>query len=208
MLVQHVGNELWELIVTIAWCLWHERNTARIGGTRQTSNHILQKAMFLIKEFQSANHKFQPSTLPHTVMWTPSSSPWYKINTDGAVFKQTQATGIGVVARDHEGQVIAAMSKKLWVPLGPLEAEVEAMEEGILFAWDVGLQDVIFECDSELLFHALMGTATPSANISNMITACLSRIQDFRAAQFSHVRRQGIDQPTFWPNMPKILTHL
>ena len=73
------------------------------------------------------------------------------INTDGAVFKQTQATGIGVVARDHEGQVIAAMSKKLWVPLGPLEAEVKAMEEGILFAGDVGLQDVIFECDSELL---------------------------------------------------------
>ena len=50
-----------------------------------------------------------------------------------------------MVARDHEGQVIAAMSKKLWVPLGPLEAEVKAMEEGILFAWDVGLQDVIFE---------------------------------------------------------------
>ena len=94
------------------------------------------------------------------------------------------------------------------MPLGPLEAEVKAIEEGILFAWDVGLQDVIFECDSELLFHALMGTAFPSANISNVITACLSRIQDFRAAQFSHVRRQGIDQPTFWPNMPKILTHL
>ena len=96
-----------------------------------------------------------------------------------------------MVARDHEGQVIAAMSKKLWVPLGPLEAEVKAMEEGILFAGDVGLQDVIFECDSELLFHALTGTATPSTNISNVITACLSRIQDFRAAQFSHLHHQG-----------------
>ena len=105
-----------------------------------------------------------------------------------------------MVARDHEGQVIAAMSKKIWVPLSPLEAEVKAMEEGILFAWDVGLQDVIFECDSELLFHAL--TATPYTNISNVITACLSRNQDFRAAQFPL-----IDQPTFWP-MPKILTHL
>ena len=129
-------------------------------------------------------------------MWTPPNSPWYKINTNGAVFKQTQATGIGVVAHDHEGQVIAAMSKKLWVPLGPLEAEVKVMEEGILIAGDVGLQDVIFECDSELLFHALTGTATPSANISNVITAsaCLSRNQDFRAAQFSR-----INQPTFWP---------
>ena len=145
MLVQHVVDELLGLIVTIAWCLWHERNTARTGGTRQTSNHILQIATFLLEEFRSANHKFQPPTVPHTITWTPPNSPWYKINVDGAVFKQTQATGIGVVARDHEGQVIAAMSKKLWVPLGPLEAEVKAMEEGILFAWDVGLQDVIFE---------------------------------------------------------------
>ena len=70
MLVQHVGDELLGLIVTIAWCLWHERNTARTGGTRQTSNNILQKATFLLEEFRSANHKFQPPTVPHTITWS------------------------------------------------------------------------------------------------------------------------------------------
>ena len=83
------------------------------------------------------------------------------------------------------------MSKKLWVPLGPLEAEAKAMEEGIIFACDVGLQEVTFECDLELLFQALTGKATPSATISNIVAACLCRLQDFRAAQFSHVCRQG-----------------
>ncbi|KAL0004820.1 hypothetical protein SO802_012381 [Lithocarpus litseifolius] len=76
-----------------------------------------------------------------------------------------------MVARDHEGQVIAAMSKKLWVPLSPLEAKAKAMEEGIIFACDIGLQEVIFECDSELLFQALTGKTTPSATTSNVIAA-------------------------------------
>nr|XP_023906305.1 uncharacterized protein LOC112018028 [Quercus suber] len=195
MLVQHAGDELVGLTVAIAWSLWYERNIARTGGTRQTSTSIIQRATFLLEEFRSANHKFQSPIIPHTVTWSPPNSPWYKINTDGAVFKQAQATGIGVVARDHEGQIIAAMSKKIWVPLGPLEAEAKAMEEGIIFACYVGLQEVTFECDSELLFQALTGKATPSATISNVIAACLCRLQDFRATQFSHVRRQG-NRPT------------
>ena len=177
--------------MAIAWSLWHERNSARTGGTRQTSIGIIQRATFLLEEFRSASHRFQSPIVPHTLTWSPPNSPWYKINTDGVVFKQAQATGIGVVARDHDGQVIAAMSKKLWVPLGPLEAEAKAMEEGIIFACDVRLQEVTFECDSELLFQALTDKATPSTTISNVVATFLCRLQDFRAAQFSHVHRQG-----------------
>lgn len=40
---------------------------------------------------------------------------------------------------DHEGQVVAALSKKLWYPLGPLNAEAKTLEEAIEFAWDVGI---------------------------------------------------------------------
>ena len=98
----------------------------------------------MLEEFRSANHKFQSPIVPHTLTWSPPNSPWYKINTNGAVFKQAQATSIDVVARDHDGQVIAAMSKKLWVPLGPLEVEAKAMEEGNIFAIDIGFQKVNF----------------------------------------------------------------
>lgn len=61
---------------------------------------------------------------------------------DGAVFAQQHASGVGVVIRDHEGLVVAALSKKLWYPLGPLEAEAKAMEEAVEFAWHVGIRDV------------------------------------------------------------------
>ena len=56
--------------------------------------------------------------------------------------------GIGVVVRDHEGSVVAALSKRMLLPLGPLEAKAKAMHEAVTFAKDIGLQDVIFETDS------------------------------------------------------------
>ena len=76
---------------------------------------------------------------------------------------------------------MAAMSKKLWVPLGPLEVETKAMEEGIDFAWDVGLRDVVFETDSKMLHKSLTGSITPPATIQNIVNSCIVRLQDFRA---------------------------
>ena len=52
-----------------------------------------------------------------------------------------------MVIRDHSGRVTAALSKIVHQPLGPLEIENKAMEEGVTFAWDVGIRDVIFEGD-------------------------------------------------------------
>ena len=67
------------------------------------------------------------------------------------------------------------MSKKLWVGLGPLEVEAKAIEEAIDFAWDIGLQDVVFECDSEVLRGALTRANTPSAAIVNVISSYVRR---------------------------------
>jgi len=52
---------------------------------------------------------------------------------------------------DYVGRVKTELSKRLPVPLGPLETEVKAIKEGILFAWDVGICDVVVECNSDFL---------------------------------------------------------
>ena len=35
------------------------------------------------------------------------------------------------------------LSKKICVPMDSLESEVKAMEEGVHFAWNVGIRDII-----------------------------------------------------------------
>ena len=76
---------------------------------------------------------------------------------------------MGAVIRDNEGRITVALSKHLPLPLGPPEAEAKVMEEGVIFAWNVGLQEVIVECDSQIVVDAVNGVSDPPIAISNII---------------------------------------
>ena len=72
-----------------------------------------------------ANFKLAQPIISDTMLWTPPIMSWYKIN-------------IGVIIWDHMGQVEAALSKKLPIPLGPLETKAKALKEGVYYAWVCG----------------------------------------------------------------------
>ena len=53
--------------------------------------------------------------------------------------------------------------------MGPLEAEAKALEESLLFAWDVGVQDVLFECDFKVVCDAVTGCSDPLSVIGKVV---------------------------------------
>ncbi|KAK9998423.1 hypothetical protein SO802_018026 [Lithocarpus litseifolius] len=133
---------------------------------------------------------------PVDTRWIPPDFLWYKINTDVAVFFVSKFVGIGVVVRDHEGSVLAALSKCMPLPLGPLEllgrpcleAEAKAMHEAVSFTKGIGLQDVIFETDSTIILDALNDISTALASIDNVIQGTHHSLQAFRRTQIRHVK--------------------
>lgn len=90
--VQHVGNDILELFITIAWSIWFNWNQVWQRKTRQTTSMIIHKASSLINELQVANFRPSTSTVKDLDLWINPKPPWYKINTEGAAFAQ-QATG-------------------------------------------------------------------------------------------------------------------
>ena len=118
------------------------------------------------------------------------SAPNYKANVDGAIINQDGKSGVRVVIRDHEGKVTAVLSQKIHQLLRPLEIEAKAMGVGVLFAWDVGIRNV-FDCDSKIVFDALLGLCSPCVSILNILARVSQKFHDFRLAQVSHVRQQG-----------------
>lgn len=60
-------------------------------------------------------------------------APLFKINVDGVVFAPQRVVGVGVIIRNEESESIAALSKKINVLLGALEAEAKAFEVGLQF---------------------------------------------------------------------------
>lgn len=54
--------------------------------------------------------------------------------------------------------------------LGANEAEAELVECGIIFAWELGLRQVIVEGDSQVVIHALNRETTTPLPIQEIIS--------------------------------------
>ena len=64
---------------------------------------------------------------------------------------------------------MGALYKKVAAPWGALEAEAKAVEAGILFAWDLGLRDIMVEGDSQLVMFALNGSSLLALVIQKVV---------------------------------------
>ena len=76
-------------------------------------SHLAQTANDRFHEFKA----IQPSTLPSLrqrhVTWSPPTPNVFKINYDGAIFADTNRSGIGVVIHNGDGLVIASLVQPL-----------------------------------------------------------------------------------------------
>ncbi|XP_050248969.1 uncharacterized protein LOC126696242 [Quercus robur] len=77
--------------------------------------------------------------------WLPPSVGLCKINADGVLFTSRKQAGIGVVIRDGEGRLLAALCRKIKAPFMALEVEAKAYEAGMLLARHLGLRDGVLE---------------------------------------------------------------
>lgn len=96
----------------------------------------------------------------------PLVPPLYKVNVDGAIFLSQHEVGVWVVIRDGQGLVMATLSKNIKQPLSPLEIKAKALEEGIPFAMDIGIQEFVLEGDSQVVINAIMGCSHPPSLIA------------------------------------------
>ena len=192
-LKQDQDSHLVHLILMIAWGLWRNRNERRFGGKNLTAAAIYGTAMSVLQEYYSAQEigsKTRDAS-PCRNKWTPPPHGWYKVNADGAVFSKQKWAGIGVIARDDQGRVVAAMSKRLKVPLGAVEVEAKALKAAAGFAKDIGVQKVIFESDSLVVCSAVQGAAEPPITIANIISSTIQIMQQIQQVEVQHLRRDG-----------------
>ena len=80
-----------------------------------------------------------------------------------------------------------------------------AVKEGVLFAWDVGIGDAIFECDSKTVWDAINRLFEPPVTIANIV---LGINKSYRNSEWHHcatLSDKRISLHTFWFSIPKML---
>ena len=86
---------------------------------------------------------------------------------------------------------MGAMSKKISRPLGAIKARAKAMEVGILFAWDLGLKNIVAEGDSLAVVQALKGNITPAISIQKIAEGISWWLKKFDNWKILHARRSS-----------------
>ena len=184
------GKEIeWERLACIAWGIWKNRNAAKFEGKTRQAKEIVSEVSVLVEEFKGLQDVPKQRAQPRLVGWSPPREGWFKVNVDGAVFKELGSCGIGVVIRNERGLLMGAMSKKLDLPLGALEVEAKAFEEGFQLAGDLGLRNIIVEGDAKTVTDALAGRCAPPSSIQMIIEGSWRGSLNVQEWQISHVCR-------------------
>ena len=181
-----------ELFTTIAWHLWTRRNKLRLNEDAIPLNRIVLEAKrFLSLHQQLGSKSPRQQARPKAVKWTPPDQHSFKTNFDGALFSDTGEAGLGVVIRDHAGEIIAALSEK--IPQPPLVTclELLAARRAAIFVHEVGLQDSIMEGNSETVINSLRKGDMFQSAYGHLIKDTLSYVHSLRSFSFSHSYRQG-----------------
>ncbi|XP_075654786.1 uncharacterized protein LOC142624952 [Castanea sativa] len=192
-LVNHrpICSSLMEKLFSLYWEIWKDRNTVRNRSRHCAGKTLVRSFASMVEEYRAANERVCALNPTKLVKWHPLDPPRFKMNVDGAVFKDHRATGSGMVIRDSQGLVLAAMSKRIPTTLAALEIEAKSMEIAVHFAWEMGFREVYFETDSCSLKNILTGILVAFASIETIIESILAQMDKFRFTSFTHVKLDG-----------------
>ena len=180
------------LFCTTAWSLWQRRNRLREKQPSWTLHELGSRAKAYVVDFLNANSQpSQGSSQRAQVSWSPPTESVYKGNFDAAFFDTSGCAGVGVVFRDSQGQVIAALSQKIPLVQSVELAEAMAARRALLFAKELSLFDVEIEGDCSRVLAALIMARSCSTLFGHVIDECKSLGASLRSCKFNHVRREG-----------------
>ncbi|KAM6558713.1 hypothetical protein CsatA_027952 [Cannabis sativa] len=196
-----------ELIICILWAIWSSRNRYLHGGKKPDGKQTLAFAMDYVEKFRvSSTPKHSNHSSPGNantvslnnsshnnaeVLWQPPTPNGFKLNVDAAVNSVTKVLGVGALVRDHDGQVIAALSKPTQGCFRSDEMEAKALFHSLNWALQQQLHITHIGTDALRVFHALTTTSIDLSSFSDLILDVRCLLSFFPEARVSHVKRNA-----------------
>ena len=187
--MQADSDLLLEKLAVTCWLLWNKRNHDRNHPPSEQYSQIWTRAQTVLHEYLAVTTEEKAEKLkPPQTRWRLPITNYYKMNFDGAIFKESNSGGIGVVIRDHIGMAIATLSQKVHGTHTVEMIEALAARRAIIFAKEVGIDDVEVEGDAENIIKDLNSNYPIHTPYGLVIEDAKALIQDFQRFSLSHTR--------------------
>ena len=181
------------LFAVTAWAVWHHRNKSRLQAATIPLNRIAGFVESYLQSFVASHRQVRPSVCGSTspVKWKPPNANSVKINFDGALFGESDYAGLGVVIRNSNGKVLAALSEKIMKPHFAELVEILAARRAVMFSYDLGFQNSVFEGDSSSVVKLLQDRCVSHSLGGHILKDIVSHLNSFQICSFSHIGRKG-----------------
>ena len=121
-------------------------------------HQVAKQARAMLAQYQANTQSTEMQVVSSSIggtRWRPPQYGLVKVNFDGAVFGNSNMSGIGAIIRNHDGAVRASCAEKLNQAYKEKEIEALAALKALQLAYDLGFQNVILKGESLGLIQAL-----------------------------------------------------
>ena len=113
------------------------------------------------------------------------------MNFDRVVFSQDGLAGIGIIIRNEQGLVMAALSQQIPLPTSVEMVEVLAARRALVFSKELGFDRVIVEGDSANTITSINGGHMDHLALGHVLLDIKSLLSCFSHISVKHITREG-----------------
>ncbi|XP_074341804.1 uncharacterized protein LOC141679194 [Apium graveolens] len=183
--------------VTVCWAIWRARNDLVWSNKRWSSLKIVAKAWEYLSQWTVAQERFynipsQPSVPGDgAIFWARPQPNEVKITVDAAIFEEQGTSGLGVMARNHEGHLLVARTRVFNEVLQPTLAEALAIKEALSWTKEWTGDAIVIESDC-LVVLQLIRSATPMrSRLGKVIDDCRRLVCEHNNVKLYFIKRSA-----------------
>ncbi|KAL2944944.1 hypothetical protein RDABS01_033291 [Bienertia sinuspersici] len=178
----------------LAWNIWMERNKKVFENKATPNKVIVERVKRQVEEFSKYNDSIYArpnSSKPKSLKrWLAPPRGVIKINADAAISNDGWV-GVGAVARNHDGDVICAATRRTRASWQPQIAEAKALVLAAKLGRRFGFEKVILETDCQELPNRLAKGDAHCSEVDAILGDVLYLCNEFNSVSWSHVGRDG-----------------
>ena len=140
-----------ELLAFMAWNIWNQRNKARLNLQASPLHQVAAQSRTKLEQYRAdiqVSDVQRGSNSSGENRWKALPIGFVKANFDAANSEGSRLSGVGVVIRDSNGDVLASCAEKIDQSYKAEDTEAMAALKALTFTHELGFQNVVLEGDA------------------------------------------------------------